>query len=409
MRAMHKLVARAILRTPKGTYEDGGGLRLVKRSESSGYWVFRYMRYGKSHGMGLGGWPSVTLKEARDSAANARATIRNGADPIAERERVKREATRNFHLLEDVANDAFHTRKAELKGDGLAGRWFSPLAIHVLPKLGRMPVAEIDQVVIREAMAPIWKTKAATAEKALQRLGIVIRHAAALGYAVDLQAVDKARALLGGQGREVEHIPSMHWTEVPAFYASLTEPTACHLALRMVILTGLRSAPVRNMRIDHISGNVLTVPAALMKGTKGKVSDFDVPLCEEALAVIEAAKPFSTRDGLLFPGRSGKAVSDMTLSRHMERLGLEARPHGFRSSIRVYMAEKARAPRDIAEMILGHAVGSKVEQAYQRSSLIEIRREYLDQWAGHVTGKTAITPPAEIIPLDDARRAGDAA
>ena len=394
---MHKLVAKAIQKKPKGTYEDGGGLRLVKRDEGSGYWVFRYMRYGKAHGMGVGGWPAVTLKEARDSAGNARAMLRDGKDPISERERNKREATRSLHLLKDVANDAFESRKATLKGGGVAGRWFSPLELHVLPKLGRRPVAEIDQVAIRDAFTPIWKAKAATAEKALQRLGIVMRHAAALGYAVDLQAVEKARALLGGQGREVDHIPSMHWTDVPAFYAKLTEPTACHLALRMLILTGLRSTPVRNIHVDHIKGDVLTVPAALMKGTKGKVADFDVPLSKEALSIIDIAKETCARGGLLFPGRSGTPVSDMTLSRHMERQGLDARPHGFRSSVRIYMAEKARAPREIAEMILGHAVGSKVEQAYQRSSLIEIRREYLDQWADHVTGKTQIAPAADVL------------
>ena len=96
--------------------------------------------------------------------------------------------------------DAFESRKAELKGDGKAGRWFSPLELHVLPKLGRVPIADIDQRDIRDGLAPIWHIKAATAKKAADRLNIVLNHAAALGLDVDLQAVAKAKALLGRHG-----------------------------------------------------------------------------------------------------------------------------------------------------------------------------------------------------------------
>ena len=86
--------------------------------------------------------------------------VREEKDPIKERARERREAVRNLHLLRDIAIDAFESRKAALKGDGVAGRWFSPLELHVLPKLGRMPVAEIDQRDIRDALLPIWHAKA---------------------------------------------------------------------------------------------------------------------------------------------------------------------------------------------------------------------------------------------------------
>lgn len=62
-----------------------------------------------------------------------------------------------------------------------------------------MPVADVDQTEIRDTLAPIWHTKADTAKKALNRLGICLTHAAALGLDVDLQATEKAKALLGKQ------------------------------------------------------------------------------------------------------------------------------------------------------------------------------------------------------------------
>ncbi len=76
-------------------------------------------------------------------------------DPIKERQRQRREAARNLHLLSDVARDALESRRAELKGNGLAGRWFSPLELHVLPKLGRSPVGEITRTDIRDARGSV--------------------------------------------------------------------------------------------------------------------------------------------------------------------------------------------------------------------------------------------------------------
>ena len=195
--------------------------------------------------MGIGGLASLSLKDARDLASEYRTLVARGIDPIEHRRAERRKAVRARRLLRDVAADAFESRKAELKGDGKAGRWFSPLELHILPKLGKRPVAEITQVDIRDALEPIWHTKASTATKAADRLKIVMDHAAALGLNVDLQSVAKAKKLLGRQRHAVTSIPSLPWREVPAFYGTLVEPTITHLALRLLILTGLRSRPVR--------------------------------------------------------------------------------------------------------------------------------------------------------------------
>ncbi|MGB3555603.1 MAG: integrase, partial [Jannaschia sp.] len=132
-----------------------------------------------------------------------------------------------------------------------------------------MPVIEITRSDVRDALAPIWHSKAATATKAANRLKIVLDHAAALGLNVDLQAVAKAKQLLGRQRHQVTSIPSMPWEDVPAFYASLKDPTITHLALRLLILTGLRSAPVRFARLDEIDGDIWTVHAENMKARVG--------------------------------------------------------------------------------------------------------------------------------------------
>ncbi|MBX8826812.1 site-specific integrase [Ochrobactrum sp. SFR4] len=385
-RGLNKLSALAVKNAPAGKYADGGGLWLHKRDDGGAQWVLRITVHGRRREMGLGSVSSVSLKEAREAADRYRAMVRENIDPIKERERNKREAARNLHLLKDIALDAFESRKAELKGDGDAGRWFSPLEHHILPKLGKVPVADINQTDIRDTLAPIWHSKAATAEKALGRLRICMKHAAALGLDVDMQATDKARALLGKQRHKVKNIPAMPWVEVPAFYSGLSDGSVTHLALRLLILTGVRSGPLRHICEEQIDGDIWTIPAEDMKGRKDATSDFRVPLSPEALEVIAQARSHA-RNGYLFPSIRKGVISDMTMGMFMARAGLEARPHGFRSSLRDWIAETTETPHDIAETVLGHIVGGSVERAYRRTDFIEQRRNLMVRWSQHVTGR----------------------
>ena len=335
--------------------------------------------------MGLGRYPDVTLGEARRNADIWRAHVRQGRDAIKERDRQRRSEARRLHLLEDIAPDAFEARKAELKGDGKAGRWFTPLKLHVLPKLGKVPVSEITQIDIRDALSPIWHAKAETARKALNRLGICLNYAAALGLDVDIQATQKARALLGQQRHVPKHIPAMHWSVVPSFYQSLDEGSSVHLALRLALLTAVRSKPIRYIHLDQIDGDIWIVPANVMKGRKGKTSEFRVPLSSEAQAIIEQARPLE-RLGFLFPGRESIVISDMSMSELMKRRGLIERPHGFRSSFRDWVAETQNVSHEIADTCLGHVVGGAVERAYRRTDFLEQRRPIMERWAAWVAG-----------------------
>lgn len=388
-RPLQKLSAAAVKSAGPGKYNDGAGLWLHKRQDGGGQWFLRITVHGRRREMGLGSASEVSLKEARQQADHWRAFARQGKDPIKEREKQRREAERNLHCLADVALDAFESRKAELKGDGKAGRWFSPLELHVLPKLGKVPVSEINQRDIRDALMPIWHSKGETARKAINRLSIVLRHAAALGLEVDLQATAKAKELLGKSRHTPQHIAAMPWIEVPEFYRTLEVPTTTNLALRMLILTAVRSGPLRFMRYDQIEGDVWTIPADQMKGRLGQTSDFRVPLSSEALHVVDLGRPFD-RDGFLFPGLRKGVISDMTMSQHMKKAELDYRPHGFRSSFRDWVAERTNVPSEIAETCLGHATGSQVERAYRRTDYLDQRREIMEAWGEFVVGNNQV-------------------
>jgi len=385
MRATNRLSSQFVKTAPVGKYCDGAGLWLVKRDDGGAQWVQRVTVHGRRREMGLGGYPALGLANARKLSERWRNVASAGRDPVKEREADERAARREDITLSILTADAFESRKAELKGDGTAGRWLSPLTLHVLPKLGRVPVTDLDQRDIRDTLAPIWHTKADTARKAMNRLSIVMKHAAALGLDVDLQATEKAKALLGKTRHVPKNIPAMAWADVPGFYASLEEPTLTHLALRLLMLTGLRSAPLRTIRLDQIEGDVWTVPAEAMKGRKGATEAFRVPLSREAQRIIDLARPHA-RNGFLFPSVRKGVISDATMSRMMERRGLEARPHGFRTSLRTWLAETTDAPHEVAEAMLAHVVDGGVVRAYRRTDYLEQRAKLMDRWADHVTG-----------------------
>ncbi|MEO0344468.1 MAG: hypothetical protein AAF198_13625 [Pseudomonadota bacterium] len=122
----------------------------------------------------------------------------------------------------------------------------SPLSVHVLPKIGKTALEDIDQYILKNLLDPIWHNKPSVSEKALSRINLVLQHGAALGLDVDIQATQKARALLGKQRHQVKHIPSLPYAEAPAFYRFIASKNlmSCY-ALRFLMLTAARTSDVR--------------------------------------------------------------------------------------------------------------------------------------------------------------------
>lgn len=389
MPGIHRLTQRDIDRAEPGKrLSDGGGLFLHVRDKGAMYWAVQvtikaaYGR-GKRVELGLGPYPDVKLRAARDAAAEARAAARYGTDPReARRKQLKKSLS-----FEEVCEQAFEARKAELKDDGKAGAWMTPLKNHVLPVIGNRPIEKIHQTDIVDALKPIWHTKADTARKAMNRINLVLKYAAAMDIEVDLQATDKARALLGKTRHVPTKIPAMDWRDVPAFYATLGIDDLSALALRLTILTGSRSKPVRFAHVDQFQDGVWTIPAENMKGQKGKTSDFRIPLSAEAQKVVRVAEE-GARDGYLFPSPRRGVISDAAMAKYMKDRGIEARPHGFRTSLRTWLAEATDTPHEVAETCLAHASGNSTVDSYRRTDFLEQRAALLERWADHVIGGT---------------------
>ena len=382
-----KLSARKAQTADKGIYQDGNGLILVKRNKASGFWKFRFSFDGKRPEMGVGSFPEVSLAQAREAAGDARRLVSEGINPIQARKDAELKR-RGVPTLKEVIYAAHEARKASLKEGGAAGRWLSPLELHVIPEIGDKLVTDIDQNVIKDTLASIWRTKYPTADKALGRLRTALEYAKASGHDIDLDSVRMARVILGDPGHKVEHIKAMPWQEVPEFFQSLGYGSTTQRVLAFMILVGAgaRTAPVRLAEYSEIEGDCWTVPAEKMKGREGQGADFRIPLNEPALELIDICRQLNGESKWIFPGPKGKPITDVMTSKFMRDRDLPYKPHGFRSSFREWMAH-IEISFEIAETAIAHRVGNKVSQAYMRDDYFEKRRVIMHDWAKHLTGE----------------------
>jgi len=311
----------------------------VRKNPDGGLqWTYRFRLNGRRREIGILGGSDLSLADARKRRAELAEIIARGEDPLIVR-RAAEEARDN--TFEALAWQTLEAKRPELKNERAIDNWIMPLRVHVFPKIGNRPVAEVTGPVIRDVLLPIWRTKPEVARKALMRIGVVLKFSAAAELDVDPFAADRAKITLGERMHRPKKTNAMPFELVPKFYQSLGDsPT--EQALKLVILTGLRSAPVRLLRDEHVIYEVdafgwcLLIPGENMKGKKKYDAEleFRVPLPEEARDVIDRAQSLAGRNGWVFtqPG-AGKPMSYNTLPKFMERRGLDYRPHGFRSAI----------------------------------------------------------------------------
>jgi integrase len=182
-------------------------------------------------------------------------------------------------------------------------------------------------------------------------------------------------------------IEATPWQDIPALYERLEGRGTVAACLQYMILTLVRSAGCRGARFDEFRDGVWTVPAERMKGRAGKTTDFRVPISQEAERLIEQQSLLGS--DVMFPGVSGKPISDVALTKHLNLIGEAGRAHGFRTSFRTWVQDTDACSWEVSETVLAHSIGGKVERSYARSDLLDRRRIVMEKWAKFVTGEKA--------------------
>lgn len=389
------------------------GLLLQVTPAAGKSWILKVTVGAKVREIGLGGYPTVTLKNARDLAREMRDKIRRGIDPVEERKAAKAAlfAAQQRGLTFDAAVEKFLEQKLkELNNDKHAKQWRSTLVTYASPVIGKMLVSEITVHDVQRMLDPIWMTITETATRVRSRVESVLDWATVKGH---LTGENPARwkgnleTLMPKPNKVAKkaHQPAVAQKDAQRWFAALQMREGVSArALEFVALTAARSGEVRGAVWDEFDlvEKIWTVPAVRMKAGK----EHRVTLTDKAVALLNKMPRLNSSPYVFAAPREGQ-LSDMALSAVMRRIHADdvahggsgfvdntskrpAVPHGLRSTFRVWVAEKTDYPSDMAEHALAHAVGNAVERAYLRSDLVEKRREMMKQWGSFLLGGAAI-------------------
>ena len=379
---MGRLTASGVKALSKpGLHGDGGTLYLHVAPGGSKSWIQRASVNGRRRDIGLGGWPVVGLAKARQRAFANRVAVSDGRDPLAEKRKAR---TPTFR---EAALKTYEANRPRWRSEKTAEIWRQQLELHAFPFLADLPVDRIGREDVLRVLNPIWTSKPDIARKLRGRIRAVLAWAQAHGLIEHNVAGEAVDGALAPMPAVMKHHKALPYREVFAALEAVRgsgASLAAKLGFEFLVLTAARAGEVRLATWAEIDLEDRTwrVPATRMKGG----AEHRVPLADEALAVLERVRPLRGPADLLFPSplRPSKPLSNMTWSKLLKEVGVDAVPHGFRSSFRDWCSERTSVPHAVAEAALAHQVGNAVERSYARSDLFEKRRGLMGQWAAFV-------------------------
>ena len=370
---------------------DGEGLVLVTRPSGSKFWQFRYRFAGREKSLSLGKYPKVTLAEARASKSEAQSLLRDGIDPSNHRRQQKLLAQyrdRNSFLA--VAQD-WHERNRDAWTEKYAKNTWSRLEGHILPSLGRRPIAEITPVELLSILQGIEATGATyMSHRALQICTAIYDYAKTTGRAENNVARGLGVAL---KPHRVKHYPTLSGRELPDFLKALERLETSEqnkLAFRILLLTAVRTGELRYSRwadIDLDRSEWRLRPEITKMRT-----EHIVPLSRQTIGALEELSDISGKSEWLVPSQQARVhqvMSENTINDMIGRMGYKGRivGHGFRSLFSTTLNEHG-FNRDAIERQLAHMERDEVRAAYNRAEYLVERRHLMQWWADYLDGRT---------------------
>ncbi len=386
MRALNRLSIKWIESNKRepGYYADGGGLWLRVTPTKTRSWIFRYARAGKTHDIGLGAYLNVSLELARTKAADLRAALGRGDDPMALRVAAKAEAATRM-TFKQCAEKYIEANRAGWKNAKHGDQWASTLENYAYPVIGQLDVAHVDTAHILKILEPIWGTKNETASRLRGRVERVLAWAttrklrkgdnpAKWTHHLDTILPPPSKV------RKAGHHEALPYQEANAFIQALKgEAGVSPKALEFTILTVARTNEVIGATWSEIDMQqaVWTIPAERMKAKK----EHRIPLTSRAVEILKEMEGLREGD-FVFPGWKAKAgLSNMAMLKLLKRIGRDdLTVHGFRSTFRDWAGETTSHPREVIEHAMAHQLKDKAEAAYARGTLFDKRRALMADW-----------------------------
>ena len=383
-------------------------------------WILRVKVGNDRQPIGLGSYPQVSLAEAREQAKKLVIEAKQGvnlkAKKRAQRSALLSEASKN-KTFKECAEAYMEAHSSDYSSEKHRKQWPSTLTAYAYPILGNMLVSEItmrdvlsvlnQEVKVSETeFKKLWYVKTETAKRLLGRIKTILDYATVNEYRTGTNPAQWTGYLSTQlpspkKLQKVEHHPAVPYQMIGDFMSKLRKNESISAkAVEFLILTAVRSGSVRQAEWSEIDYDkkLWVIPA---EHTKAK-QEHRVPLQPQAIKLLRSL-PKTGESNIVFPSPTGKALSDMALSQLMKgmrergELTVEGVPHGFRSTFRDWAAEQTAYPDEIRKAASGHTLGDAVKEAYQRTDLLDKRRQLLFEWARFLDNNAIKS--AKILPL----------
>jgi len=391
-RQLNKLSANEV-KNAKGSGKirklaDGGGLTLVIKGESK-YWWLRYRFAGNEKTLSLGGYPQVSLADARKARDEAKGLLKDNIDPSAHR---KQESTQRVsdgeNTFRTLCEDWYQQKHSAEVTESHAVRNWRRLEIYTFPQLARRPIRSIQPADILQVLDKIVKKgNVETAHRVKTLISLVFR------YAVATSRVDSdvTRDLTGYLPKtQVKH---QHALVRPDEVSRLLKDIqayqghfATSAALRISPLVFTRPGDTRQMLWEQIDFD----KALWELPTTKNGAPLIVPLSRQAIAILREVEPVTKhRSPYVFPNArdAKRPMSNVAIKAALDRMGYGGKmtAHGFRAMARTLLQEELKFPVHLIEMQLAHRVADMHGRAYNRTEFLEDRREMMQAWANYLS------------------------
>lgn len=353
-KASDKLSAVALRNPAPGRHWDGGGLYLEVTDQGARYWRLKYRHGGKEKRISLGVFPAVPLAEARKRREAARALLSQGVDPGEQRKADRDEELRAARGTFGAVCADWLAFKGKSWAPESARKADYVTRTYLLPPLKSKRVADLTHRDVLPVLEKLAEHAPDLARKARQYAQGIVRHAIRGGLR------DEGRLLILDDALPKAtpgHIPAHTLPEeIAALLAAVraypTEVTRA--ALLMCAYTAQRPGTVSAMRWDEIEASEWRIPAEKMKTRHAHI----VPLPRQALALLEAMKPYTAGREFVFPALARQSTPHLhrdALSNALRRMGFAGKhaTHGFRGMLRTAGRERLGIDSDVLEAQLG--------------------------------------------------------
>jgi integrase len=394
----------------EGRYHDAlvPGLYLQVTASGARSWLLRFELNGKERMMGLGSCAIFTLAHARERAREARRLIADGIDPLTQRQAERAAAAAaaaKAMTFAEAAQKYFDQNAGTWSNRSWRDQFLGSLRAYAKPILN-MNVADIGLPNVLACIESQWLTKTVTMDRVRGRIAAVLDWCTTRGLRKGENPARWEGFLdqILPQVRKVApvvHHAAMPYADLPAFMLKLrSDDTVPARAFEFLILTAARRGKVMGATWSEIDLDAATwtIPAARMKTR----TEHRVPLSSQA---IELLKKLPTEDGnpYVFIGRRLRGLGKNFAEYAMDRFGRTETIHGFRATFKTWASAETAFPRETIERSLAHAIGSKVEQAYERGDALEKRRQLMAAWSRYCATPRAAARTGDVVGIGGVR------